>query len=111
VRPPIIHLNDHSGRHEQSQPHEEYETEAEELAQEENPFGYWRGIGNLAEARFAFSPDQLAGVEQREQREDHPGALEIRHAGREEPDDLLGSGDERNAHDMHEHEAPEHHRE
>ena len=66
-------LTEHASGRQHGHPHDEHETESQELAQEEDPFRHRRRVGDLAQAGIPFPPDQLAGVEHDEQRDQHPG--------------------------------------
>ena len=53
---------------------DEHEAESQELAEERDPFRPRRRVGDLAQSGVPFPPDQLAGEEDDEQRDDHPAA-------------------------------------
>ncbi|MBV9790037.1 MAG: hypothetical protein JOZ51_17755, partial [Chloroflexi bacterium] len=71
------HLNQHASQHQERRPRDEHKTEAEELAQQERPLRHRRGVDDLAQASVALLPDELAGVEHDQQRNNHPGRKRI----------------------------------
>ena len=68
------HLGEHPGRRQDRHERDEHEAESQELAEEEDPFRHRRRVDDLAQPRIPFPPDQLAGEEHDEERDDHPAA-------------------------------------
>jgi hypothetical protein len=100
---PHARLNEHASRRQECHPHDEHKTESQELAHEEDRFRHRSRVGNLAQARVPFPPDQLAGVEHDEQRDQHPGKPWTVSNGRgQRCDDLRCSREKRNSAEIHE---------
>ena len=95
------HLSEHPGRRQECHEHDEHETESQELAEERSPFRPRHRVGDLAQSGFPFPPDQLAGEEDDEERDDHPAAQFSRQRGGQFGDDVRGRGDQRDAAGLH----------